>query len=127
MDFILRSGLFGWLAILSFLLLSVAGIVSVAITRSRRVVFAFGLLAFLPIVLGLLGTLRGNVIISIETQGSPGDPQRMMMAEARREAWSPAYLGSGASAALLLAVGCGIILTNKSSKPCEATGDNVAS
>ena len=115
MDFLLKSGPFGWLIIVSFSLLLVTGIFVVSITRSRRAIFTFALLAFLPLVLGLLGTFIGNIQVSIETQRSPSDPEyaRSMRAEARRESWNPTYLGLGASAALLLAVGCGIALTKK--------------
>lgn len=90
----------------------------VSISPSRRVLFTLGLLAFLPLLLGLLGAFIANNQVPVVTQRSYNEPEyaRSMEAEARRDARMPTYLGSGASAALLMAVGCGIALTKKSNK-----------
>jgi uncharacterized membrane protein YdfJ with MMPL/SSD domain len=114
MEVLIKSGPIGFLIIVIFSLLLVSGIVVVSIRPSRRVLFTFALLAFLPLLLGLLGTFIGNTQVPM----SYNDPEtaRAMEAKSRRDARMPTYLGSGASAALLMAAGCGMALTKKSNK-----------
>lgn len=120
MDFLQKSGIFGIPIILFFFLLLVTGILVVAITRSRRAILTFSILAFFPLILGVLGTVVGNILVSKDTQRFSANPEaaRAMEVEARREASIPAYMGSGATIALLIACGCGSALTKKkSNKP----------
>jgi hypothetical protein len=128
MDLLLKSGIFGILIILIFSLLLVTGVVVVAITRSRRALITFALLALSPLILGVLGTCIGNMLVSKDTQRFPANPEaaRAMETKARREAWMPTYLGSGATVALLMVGGCGIAFTKKSNTSWVVTGDNVS-
>jgi hypothetical protein len=127
MDFLQKSGIFGLPIILFFFLLLVISIIVVAITRSRRAVLTFSILAFIPLFLGVLGTVIGNIAVSKETQRFPANLEvaRAMEAEARREARIPIYLGSGATVALLMACGCGFAFTKKkSNKTLHPTAGN---
>jgi len=120
MDLFLKSGIFGLLIVAFFVLLLMTGIVVVAITRSRRATITFALLAFAPLFLGLCGTYLGNRQVD-RIAGEHGLPMpaegphysQSAVAAGRREAWSPTYLGSGATAALLVVFGFAFALTKK--------------
>lgn len=119
MDFFLNSGIFGLLIILFFFVILVTGIVVVAITRSRPAAITFALLAFFPLLLGLCGTYLGDLKVDEYTETVTPEileNEQSVVAGGRREARITTYLGSGATAALLMAAGCGIALTKKSNK-----------
>jgi len=123
MDFFLKSGIFGIAIILAFFALFVAGIIVIAITQSRRAAAIFGLLAFFPLILGLCGTLLGNLKVNefVREHGHEMSPELLnhpqsVVAEGRREARIPIYMGATATAVLLVIAGCGGALTKKSNK-----------
>lgn len=119
MKLLLNSGVFGLLIIVGFFAILVTGAIVVGILRSRRSAAVFGLLALIPLVLGLCGTYLGNLNVDRALQSMPPEPApdlESMEAAGRRAAMSTTYLGSGASAVLLLAAGCGLVLTNRPNK-----------
>lgn len=80
----------------------------------------FSLLAFLPAMLGLCGTLVGASQVEAHAQRAGWmDPEqeRSIVAAGKQEAKVPTFLGVGATAGLLLAAGCGALFTKAAKQP----------
>ena len=120
MDYFQKSGLFGLLIVIVFLLLFVPGIVVMAIVRSRLAAVIFMFLALLPLLIGILGTFLGNQNVDrlLEAYGpsmsldEPEHPQSVVAA-GRREAMIPTQLGAGATGLLLAVAGGGLAVARK--------------
>jgi len=96
------SGLIG-IGLLALTLMLLAGsIVILSSARSRGPIVVLLVLAFLPLLVGFLGTSLG--LCEVETvcaaAGERSDPA--IAAEGRRQAWSTTYLGAGATGLLVL-------------------------
>ena len=114
MNFFLNSGIFGLLIVVVFIVLMVTWVVILVTARSRRAMVLFGLLAFLPLLLGLVGTCLGRMHVNAyarEWGSTIVEHEQSVVAVGRRETWAPTWLGSGATVILLLAAGCGMVLT----------------
>jgi tRNA A-37 threonylcarbamoyl transferase component Bud32/capsular polysaccharide biosynthesis protein len=115
--FIRQSGIFGLLIAYLTVILFVAGAVLVGVRRSRKVLKVFFLLAFLPAVAGLYGTYLGNRKIDAHARGgldAASAEGHALVAHGRSVANVTSYRGAGATAALLMAVASGLLITRTS-------------
>lgn len=122
MDLLLESGIFGLLILLVSPALLLGGVLTLALTRSRKFLAIFAALAFLPLLLGLCGTWLGYRQIDAAVAAGqirvPGHPQGIFV-HARREARSAAWLGGMATAGLLVAAGMGILVVKEGEPGCS--------
>lgn len=120
MDILLRSGIFGLLIVLCFVVLMVTAAILIPLTRSRRFVGVLTLLAFLPILLGLCGTWLGYRQVDAAVEEGHvrfSDHPQGVLAQGRREARYSSYLGTAATTMLLLVAGIGAVVIRPPGKP----------
>ena len=127
-DVLLHSGIFGLLALLSFIGLFVSGVVVLSIKPSRHLLRRFVVLSCIPLVLGLCGTVLGYRQIAGAVEAGlvrfPGHPDGQYV-HARREARYPSYLGLVATMALLAGAGAGSAFIGRESSGVTAPPDQI--
>lgn len=110
-NFLQFSSVFDWLVMFLAAALVAVGLALLLFVRNRKVLFAFLIVALLPLVLGLLSTWLkyqqlGRVMAMVENSA-------LEVAEAaRREAWIITYIGA-AGTALCMLVGILALLVKK--------------
>jgi hypothetical protein len=113
MSILQSSGIFGLIILLLTPMLMVAGIIVVAVTKSRRAAYSLCVAALFPLMLGILGTFLGYMAVNETAKVSTEQAVESHIESGRSEARAPGYVGLAASAILLMAGGIGVAVTKK--------------
>jgi hypothetical protein len=113
MSILQSSGIFGLIILLLTPMLMVAGIIVVAVTKSRRAAYSLCVAALFPLMLGILGTFLGYMAVNETAKVSKEQAVQSHIESGRSEARAPGYVGLAASAIVLMAGGIGVAVTKK--------------
>ena len=119
-DFIKVCGICGILSVVSTLVLVVAAIVAMCLSKSRRALIIFGIIALFPLLIGVFGTAAGYHQASRVDELMESSDQAVVQ-RGREIARYTTYLGLGCTGLLWV-----IVLVGASLKKRNAEQDVVA-
>ena len=103
LDFLKICGICGLLSLVSTFALLVAGIAAACLSKSRRALITFAVIALLPLLIGLLGTAAGYHRVSRAGERI-NSPEPALIQHGREQARYTTYLGLGCTGLLWVIV-----------------------
>ena len=117
LDWFVSTGPFGVLVVVVALGVIVFGAATGFGRKSKATVLLFLVLAFLPLILGLVGTMVGFATVDSVVNASPGSASPQELAHGRSQALQVTLLGGGATLLVLLFALGSLALADRDEQP----------